>query len=83
MAMTSSQVSVTTAATALATPSSITEVTLKNTHANEAVFLGDSAVTTATGLSLAAGATIGLLVDGGIYGICVTGPITVHVLRRT
>lgn len=83
MAMTSAQVSVGTTATALAQVTSPTEVTVKNTDGTAAVFLGGSGVTTSNGLSLAAGATLGLTVDGELFGIVATGTVTCHVLRRS
>jgi len=63
---------------------------LKNTHASEALYIGDSAVTTANGFPVAAGATFSptdlfhrsFQGKSGerLYGIAATGPIDVRVL---
>jgi hypothetical protein len=59
-------------------------LTVKNTHATDALILGDSGVGAATGFSLAAGATVQLGVSGGDVVYAIRGganDITAHVLR--
>lgn len=81
MGMTSQVVSVTTAATLLASVDGVAEVVIKNAGA-ASVFLGGSGVTTATGLELAAGATLTVQVDEELYGIVAAGTADAQVLRR-
>lgn len=87
MAITAGQVVVGAAAVALnATESGVsgTKLIVKNSHATDAVVLGDSTVTSSTGFSLAAGATATVELAHGeiLYGIRgAAADVTVHVLR--
>lgn len=87
MAVTAERVVVSTTAVALNgadTGVSGASVTVKNTHATDALVLGDSDVTAATGFSLAAGATVTLELAGGEQVYAIRGAaadITAHVLR--
>jgi hypothetical protein len=80
----SAQIAVNVAAVALAAAetNSFQRVDLKNKGANP-VFIGDAAVTAATGYELATGAEKSLQLGPGeaLYGIATVGPNTVHVLR--
>ena len=81
----SAVISVGTSATQLSPTSGLSGVTgegvvLRNTGA-AAVFLGGPDVTTTTGLTLAAGATLTIPVEtGALWGIVATGTINVEVL---
>lgn len=44
-------------------------VIIQNVHASQVLYLGDSAVTTSTGLKVAAGESIQLPTCGDVYGI--------------
>lgn len=85
MAVTAERVVVSTTAVALNTAGSAGgNVTVKNTHATDALVLGDSAVTASTGFSLAAGitVTVPLVAREVLYGIRgAAADITAHVLR--
>lgn len=87
MAVTAERVTVSSAAVALNgadTGVSGTSVTVKNTHATDALVLGPSDVTAASGFSLAAGASLTLALTSGeqLYGIRgASADITAHVLR--
>lgn len=87
MAVTAERVTVSTTAVALNgtdTGVSGTVVTVKNTHATDALVLGASDVTASTGFSLAAGATLTVELSAGeqLYGIRgAAADITAHVLR--
>lgn len=87
MAVTSAQVSVGTTATELSAADTDTRLgqtlIVKNASAATAVFLGGSGVTTSTGLSLAAAATVTVELGQGeeLYGIVAAATETVHVLR--
>lgn len=89
MAITAAQVSVdaTVGGVALNTAStSGQKIVVKNSHATDAVILGPSGVTTTTGLSLAAGATVTVELGPGevLYGIrSGSNTITTHVLRTS
>lgn len=59
-------------------------VVIKNTHATDALVLGDATVAAGTGFALAAGQTIHLTIPSGeqVYGIRgAAADITAHVLR--
>lgn len=88
MALQAAQVVVSSTATALNAADSDTvsgtTIVIKNTHATDALVLGDSGVAAGTGFSLAAGATLTLSLGAGdrVYGIRgSTNDITAHVLR--
>ncbi len=87
MALTAERVTVSTTAVALNgadTGPSGAGVTVKNTHATDALVLGGSDVTASTGFSLVAGATITIPLTFGeqVYAIRgASADITAHVLR--
>lgn len=87
MAVSSAQVTVGTTATLLTAVEADTQAgsTLVITNASAvAVFIGPATVTTTTGLSLAAGATLPrfeLNAGESVYGVVATGTAAVHVLR--
>lgn len=87
MAVSHAQVVVSTAATALNTDTGAVSggrLIVKNTHATDALVLGDATVTAGTGFALAAGATLDMALAGGeqVYGIRgAAADITAHVLR--
>lgn len=82
MAVSASQVSVGTSATSIldvGDSGAVAEIT--NQGANP-VFIGGSGVTTSTGYSLAAGATLRLTMspEDEVFGIVASGSETVHVI---
>lgn len=88
MAITAERITVSTTAVALNAPDtdrvSGGRVIVKNTHATDGLVLGAAAVTASDGFTLAAGATIDLLLTSGeqVYGIRgASADITAHVLR--
>lgn len=87
MALTADRVTVSTTAVALNgadTGVSGASVTVKNTHATDALILGASDVAAGTGFSLAAGVTLTVALTAGeqIYAIRgASADITAHVLR--
>jgi hypothetical protein len=87
MAVTAGQVVVSTTAVALNgadTGVSGARLIVKNSHATDALILGASDVTTSTGFSLAAGATLTVELTAGEQLYAVRGAaadITAHVLR--
>lgn len=87
MAITAERVVVSTTAVALNTdsgPVSGGRLVIKNTHATDALVIGDSGVAAGTGFSLAAGATLDVALSAGeqLYAIRgASADITAHVLR--
>jgi len=88
MAVSSGQVVVSTVAVALVGAEtdtiSGTGAVIKNTHATDALMLGDATVSPSTGFALAAGQTLTLALSGGGQIWAVRGAaadITAHVLR--
>lgn len=83
MALTSNQITVAGTETALnTTSSSRREITIRNGHATDPLFIGPTGLSTSTGFSLAAGAsvTVKLPPDTVIYGIRGSNAITASVL---
>jgi hypothetical protein len=85
MAISFARVTVSTTAAALNTAGVDGQrLAIKNTHATDALILGDSSVAAGTGYSLAAGATLQLELKPGdvVYGIRgASADIVTHVLR--
>ena len=79
------QVTVTTAATALATATQRDgRKSVEVSHAcASSIFVGGSAVTTGTGRALASGSTLSIVLVGGetLYGIYASGTCSVTVLK--
>lgn len=88
MAVSAERITVSTAAVAL-NPAETDSVAggrliVKNTHATDALVLGDSSVAAGTGFALAAGGTLDVALPSGerVYAIRgATNDITAHVLR--
>lgn len=87
MALTAERIVVSTTAVALNTDSGSVSggrLVVKNTHATDALVLGDLTVAAGTGFSLAAGATLDLQLSAGEQVYAIRGAaadITAHVLR--
>ena len=87
MAVSAERITVSTTAVALGLDRSTVSggrLVIKNTHASDALVLGDSSVSASTGFSLAAGATLDLLLPSGEQIYAVRGAaadVTAHVLR--
>ena len=85
MTLTTAQISVTTAATLLYSPDDMSQrVTVHNNEASQQVFLGDSGVTTSTGIHLDGKGErqITLNPGGGLWGIAAnTNSVSVMIQR--
>ncbi|MEU4590003.1 hypothetical protein [Micromonospora aurantiaca (nom. illeg.)] len=87
MAVSAAQVVVSSTATALNTdtgPVSGGRLIVKNTHATDALVLGDASVAAGTGFALAAGLTLEIRLSAGEQVYAIRGgsaDITAHVLR--
>lgn len=76
-------VSVATAATRVVDVNNDRDSLLLSNNGASAVFLGDSAVTTSTGLPLAAGASLSLNTGSALYAVTAAGSIDVRYLATS